>query len=116
MPRMEDIAWKTATWHVVDTTTNAVASATRAAEAGHRHLITGYTISTSETPISSGTCYVKDGDSVLDQVEVNKDAPSPLRSSERWLCAVSNTASIQVSALGAGVLMTIVLHGTTVDR
>ena len=115
MARLEDVAFRAAVWHEIDTTVNAVCSATHAAETGHRHLITGWTISTSATPINSGTLYVKDGASNIEQLEINADTPTPLRSSERWLLTAGNAAVITVSALGAGIQATVVLHGCTVD-
>ena|SRR3990167_10303437 len=115
MARLEAVAFQAANWHVVDTTVDAVCSAVRAAEAGHRHLITGWTVSTSKTPINSGTLCVKDGADVIEQVEINSDSPNPLRSSERWLLSPGAAALITVSALGAAIQATVVLHGCTVD-
>ena len=114
MPRLEDVAFKPASWHEVNTTTNAVVSATKAGEANHRHMITGWSFSTSGTPVNSGTLFVKDGGTVIDQMEVNKDSPNPLKSSERWMLSVSSPAVMTCSALGAGILTTVVIHGTTI--
>lgn len=106
-------------WTVVATAVNAAATATKAANAstqvGLRHYILGYSFSFKGGAPAVGTLQVKNGSTVLDQVEIPislvgpiiVDYVHPLR------CDIQADASITVGALGAGVTGTVVLRGAT---
>jgi hypothetical protein len=115
MPRFEDRAFAPTTWTVVDSQTNATATATRAATAGKQHFITGISFSMSAQPAAAVTVLVRDGATVLDQFQIPAAAQAPLVHNYHPPLQITtgNAATITVGALGAGVVGTVVLKGKT---
>lgn len=115
MARFEDKAFAPTQWTVVDSQTNATATATKAAVAGKQHFITGISFSMSAAPAAAVTVQVKDGSTVLDQFQIPAAAQAPLLSNYNppLTITVGAAASITVGALGAGVVGTVVLKGKT---
>lgn len=115
MPRFEDAAFAPTTWTVVNSQTNATATATRAATAGSQHFVTGISFSMSAAPAGAVTVQVLDGATVLDQFQIPAAAQAPLihNYNPPLRITAGNATSITVGALGTGVIGTVVLKGKT---
>lgn len=115
MPRFEDKAFAPTTWSVVDSQTNATATATQAAAAGKQHFLTGISFSMSAAPAGAATVQVKDGTTVVDQFQIPAAAQAPFvhNYNPPLQITAGAAASITVGALGSGVVGTVVLKGKT---
>lgn len=115
MPRFEDKAFAPTTWTVVDSKTNATATASQAAVAGKQHFITGISFSFSDAPAAAVTVQVKDGTTVIDQFEISthKHSPEVHSYTPPLQITAGAAASITVGAAGAGIKGTVVLKGKT---
>lgn len=115
MARIEDLAFAPTAWTVVDSKTNATATATKAAASGKQHFITGISFSASAAPVAAVTVQVKDGDTVLDQFQIPAAAQAPLVHNYMPPLQITsgNAATITVAALGSAVVGTVVLKGKT---
>ena len=118
MARFEDKAFAPTQWTVVDSQTNATATATKAAVSGKQHFITGVSFSMSAAPAASVTVQVKDGSTVLDQFQIpggagTAQAPLVHNYYPPLQITSGNAATITVGALGATVVGTVVLKGKT---
>lgn len=115
MPRFEDKAFAPTTWTVVDSKTNATATATQAAAAGKQHFITGISFSMSAQPVGPVTLQVKDGATVIDQFQIPAAAQAPLIHNYHPPLQITAgaAAEITVGALGSAVVGTVVLKGKT---
>jgi len=118
MPAAEQMLTSPATFNVLDSQTNATATATQAAKAGARHFVTGLTISASAAPAAAVTAQLKDGNTVIDQFEIPAGAFAPiLHNYTRPLRGSVNSAiTLVVPALGASVKGTAVIHGFTAQE
>ncbi|MFZ9446117.1 MAG: hypothetical protein ACO277_08205 [Ilumatobacteraceae bacterium] len=115
MPRFEDKAFAPTTWTVVNSQTNATATATQAAVTGKQHFVTGISFSMSAAPAAAVTVQVRDGATVIDQFQIPAAAQAPLIHNYHPPLEITsgNLASITVGALGTGVVGTVVLKGKT---
>ena len=115
MAGMDQVMGSAATWHVVATGTNAVATATRAASSEQAHFITGVEYSTSGIPAAATSVTIKDGTTVIAQFEVPATQRDPviLPFARPLRCTRGNAASAAIGALGAGIVGTVNLHGFT---
>lgn len=107
-------------WVATDTETNATCTATQAANGSTqvklRHMIYGYTFSFSGGTPAAGTIQIKDGSTVLDQIEVSVLQAGPLQFDYKYPlpCRPGNAATITCGDLGANVKVTLMLRGRTV--
>lgn len=115
MASVELIAAFPTQWTVVNSQTNATATATQAAVSTKQHFITGISFSMSAAPAAALTVQVRDGATVLDQFQIPAAAQAPLvmNYSAPLACTPGNAASITVGAGGAGIVCTVVLKGKT---
>jgi hypothetical protein len=115
MPRFEDAALAPTQWTVVDSQTNATATATQAAVAGKQHFITGISFSMSAAPAAAVAVQVRQGTTVLDQFQIPAAAQAPLIHNYTPPLAITpgQSANITVGALGSGVVGTVVVKGKT---
>lgn len=115
MPRFEDKALAPTTWTVVNSQTNATATATQAAVANKQHFLTGISFSMSAQPAAAVTVQVRDGVTVIDQFQIPAAAQAPFVHNYTPPLQITAGAatSITVGALGAGVVGTVVLKGKT---
>lgn len=115
MARSEDLAWKPATWTVVASAVNGIATATKTGVQSMSHFITGVTVSASDLPSGAVQVQIKNGATVLDQWEIPAAAfaPIPINFQRPYACSPGADAVITLSALGAGVRGTVVLRGFT---
>lgn len=115
MARFEDKSFAPTTWTVVASQTNATATATKSAEAGKTHYITGISFSMSAAPAAAAVVQIKDGTTVIDQMQVPAAAQAPFvhNYTPPLQVTMGNLASITVGALGSGVVGTVVLKGKT---
>ena len=115
MARFEDLLCKPATWTVVNSAVNGIATATKAAVAARVHYITGVTVSASDLPASSVQVQILDGATILDQWEIPaaQFAPIPINFNRPYQCSTNSLASITLSALGSGIRGTVVIKGFT---
>lgn len=113
MARLEDLAYAPTRWAVVDTQTNAQATAQKAGQAGYEHHITGFSISASAAPAAAVQAEVRDGANVLDRFEIPAGAFSPIihNYTRPFIGTAGNAVSVVVPALGAGVRCTASIRG-----
>lgn len=105
-----------ATWSVVDTDTNAALSASKAGATGRRHYITGFSVSASAAPAAAETVLLKNGSTVVAQYELPAAAFGPLvvNFTSPIRCSDNSAATLEVEALGSGVVASCSIHGFTV--
>lgn len=115
MARFEDKSFAPTQWSVIDSKTNATATATKAADSAKQHFVTGISFSASAAIGAAVTVQVKDGATVLDQFQIPATMVTPLvvHYHPPLTITVGNAASVTVGALGAGVVGTVVLKGKT---
>lgn len=101
----------------VATATNAAATATFAGVTRQAYLITGVTISASGTPAAAVSVTIKDGTTVIEQIEIPAATFAPVRINyNRPLeITIGATVAALLPALGAGIKGTISLHGFAVQ-
>lgn len=111
----EKLAFAPAKWTAVDTNSNAATSANVVAVAGQQHFATHVTVSFSTVPATALTLTIKDGTTVIWQVELSTTNTIFTENFEtRPLHASTNAAlSANVGAAGTGVTSTISLAGFT---
>lgn len=115
MASIEQKAWEPAQWSVVDTKTNATATATKAAATGQRHLITGVSISFSGTPAAAVVVDVKDGATVLERYQVPAANVAPIITNfvPPIAATTGNEVSVTVGAAGTGIVASVGIRGKT---
>jgi hypothetical protein len=115
MATVEQQSWWPTAWTVVDSKTNAVATATKAADSIKQHFLTGISFSMSAAPAAAVTVQVLDGVTVIDQFQIPAAAQAPLIMNYVPPIQITpkNAVSVTVGALGAGVVGTVVLKGKT---
>lgn len=115
MARFEDKAFAPTQWTVVDSKTNATATAAKAATAGKQHWVTGISFSMSAQPAAAVVVQVLNGATVLDQFQIPAAAQAPLvhNYTPPLEIPAGTAVSITVGALGSGVVGTVVLKGKT---
>lgn len=101
---------QTTDWAAVATAANALATATRAAEPGNSHRITGVLASFSGSSVALLT--VKNGAAIIAQHYVTNQSiitlPAPLKAS------IGNAVSAELAAGGVSITGTVTLLGFTV--
>lgn len=114
--RYADLVAAPIQWREKDQQTNATATATKAAQAGFKHMVLGISVSASAQPASNTLVELKNGATVLDQWEIPAFAFAPivLDFSRPYECDVNAAAVLTVGAMGAGVRCSIQLKGRTV--
>ena len=103
-------------WSVVDSDTNAVVTATKAAPGqGMALYVTGISISASAAPDAPVTVELKDGSTVVDQWEVPAAVIAPifLNFVRPFQMSENAAAVLTMEALGGGIVGTVVLKGYT---
>jgi hypothetical protein len=115
MATIEQQSWWPTAWTVVDSKTNAVATATKAADSTKQHYLTGISFSMSAAPAAAVTVQVLDGATVIDQFQIPAAAQAPIIANYVPPIQITpkNSLSSTVGALGAGVVGTVVLKGKT---
>lgn len=115
MARLEDLLAAPTKWTVVDTQTNATATATKAASAGRNHYITGISFSADRAPTAPVAVQLKDGSTVIDEWEVPASAFSPVMFNFlRPILITTNTAAtLTCGAGGTSVKVSLTLRGFT---
>lgn len=115
MASIEQKAWEPTQWSVIDSKTNATATATRAAVAGSRHLITGVSISVSGTPAAALVVQVLDGATVLEQYQIPAANVAPVITNfvPPIAATIGNAVSVTVGAAGTGIVATVGIRGKT---
>ena len=113
--RQEDLLCKPIQWSVIDTQVNATATASLSGVTGKQHAICGLSLSASGQPSASVTVQILDGATVLDRWEIPPAQFAPIvhNYTRPFLCSNGSTASVTVTALGAGIRATLVLKGFT---
>lgn len=104
-------------WSEVATqNTNVAATATRAAAAGQRHFITGYSVSCSAAPAAAVSASVTSAATTLERVELPAATFSPIvvNFGSPVRCGINEAASITCPAVGGTTRSTVVLRGFTV--
>lgn len=102
-------------WSVIDTKTNATATATKAAEVGRRHYITGIVISASAAPTAAVQMDVRKAAVDFISAEIAAAAFTPIM----WELKrpiegnINEAVSVVLPALGAGVIGTVCMLGFT---
>lgn len=105
-----------AEWAATDRQTNATATATKAAVVGHRHYVTGITVSASAAPAAAVEVQLLSGGATsMDDFEVPANAfavirfnyDSPLRG------GIGEAITLVLPALGAAVVGNVVINGYT---
>lgn len=120
MANLNDVAFALTQWIATDTQTHATATATQAAngstEIKLRHIIYGWSFSFSGGTPSAGTIQVKDGSTVLDQIELAAINTAPIICEYKHAlpCSPGNAATVTCSDLGASIKVTLTLRGRTV--
>ena len=114
-PPAEVAAFGLPTWTSYDTGTNAALTATTALVANQQHYITKVTASFSAAVAAAVTLAIKDGTTVIWQVEI---APGVLTFTENFetrpLHGTRGTAvNVTVGAAGTGVVQTVCMAGFT---
>jgi len=102
-------------WAVVDTQTNATATATHAGVSGQQHYITSVSVSASAAPATAVTCTITGGSDTLDEFLIPPGAFSPIVINYDHPLRVDegDDAEITVAALGSGVVGKVVIRGFT---
>lgn len=103
-------------WSVVATTAaNAVVTATKAAVTGKTHYVTGYRLSASGAPAATVSATLKDGATVVEQVEIPAAVIAPIVVTFRHPLKCTKGALTEVScpAIGGVTRCTVTLHGFT---
>lgn len=115
MPRLEDLAFAAAEWTVTASGTNAVATATKAAEAGKSHYIAGVSISMSAAPAASVLAEVRENAATAkDQFRIPAAvfAPIVINYVRPIRIAKGLSADVTLPASGtAGVIGTVTIRG-----
>ncbi len=95
--------------------TNSAATATRAAVAGMRHYITGYTVSCAAAPAAAVSLTITNGATTVEQAELPAAAFSPVvvNLSHPIRCDINAAAAITCPAVGGTTRSTVVLRGYT---
>lgn len=104
-------------WSVIDTQTNAAATATQSGVAGMRHYIAAVTISASAAPAAATYAELLNGATVIDRYEIPAGAFAPIviNFDHPFRCGDGEDAVLTLGDLGSGVTGTIALKGFTVD-
>lgn len=107
-----------AEWSVVASAVAGVATATKAADPGRRHYITGFTLSASGGAVAAAVAFqIREsaGANIRDQIEVPAAVLAPLIQDfdNPMECPPGQSADATVPSLGAGVKGTVVLKGYT---
>lgn len=115
MARGEDLLFKPATWSVIATAVNGIATATKLAITGQQHFITAVSISCSGIPVTSVQVLIKEGSNVLDQWELPPAQFAPITPNfiRPYVGSPSSDVSITVGAMGAGIRGTVCIRGFT---
>jgi hypothetical protein len=118
MPRAEDLLFAPAKWTIVVTGTNTTVTAVRAAPTGNqRNYVVAISISASGVPATNVTAQVRsnNGANILDQFEIPAAAFAPIVINYVRPLEVGQglNCDLNLPALGAGVIGTVVLRGFT---
>lgn len=115
MASIEQKAWEPTQWSVVDSQTNATATATKAAASGRQHFVTGVSISFSAQPVAAVVAEVRDGATVLERYQIPAANIAPIITNFVPPIAITsgNAATVTVTAAGAGVVATVGIRGKT---
>lgn len=113
-----------ARWSEVASATNGTATATHAAVShtdvrvpAVRHVITGFSFSASAAPAAAATLLVKNGTTTIFSYNIPTTfvGPFDVDLSSPYVCDQATACSIVASALGSGVIGTVVLRGMSVS-
>lgn len=115
MASIEQKAWEPTQWSVVDTQTNATATATRAGATNRQHFVTGVSISFSGPPAAAVVVEVRDGATVLERYQIPAANTAPIITNFVPPIAITtgNAATVTVGAAGASVVATVAIRGKT---
>lgn len=115
MASIEQKAWEPTQWSVVDTQTNATATATRAGAANRQHFVTGLAISFSAAPTAAVVVELRDGATVLERYQIPAANTAPIMTNFMPPIAITtgNAATVTVGAAGAGVVASVSVRGKT---
>jgi hypothetical protein len=111
------MALRPAEWSVVASAVAGVATATRAAEPGRRHYITGVTLSGAAAPAAAVSAQVRDsaGANIRDQIEIPAAIFPPIIPEYESPIEGPSGASVDVTlpSLGGAVRGTATIRGYT---
>lgn len=115
MASIEQKAWEPTQWSVVDTQTNATATATKAGGQNLQHFVTGVSISFSAAPAAAVVIEVRDGATVLERYQIPAANTAPIITNFVPPIAITtgNAATVTVGAAGAGVVVSVAIRGKT---